>query len=188
MPQIRATTAPAPTGEPAFLMSDNEALSDTRPASGYDAIVSERDTLKGQIEARTKRDARTTLFTEAKVDPALLESFEQVYGWSQNGVPEAEKQTFEQWFADAENGARKHVLLADKFDAAPAPPPNPEAGSGNNNLPDPGAGNSNTPPPPKNGKMTNVDLQAVFSSPAYQAMTPTEKRAKIAQLKGGNFG
>lgn len=161
-----------------------ELASARTKAQGYDAIVVERDGFRNQIEARTKKDARTSLLTELGVDPALLESFEQVHAWSQNGVAEDQKQSFEDWSA---NDASKHILLSDKFNgAAPPPsPPNPNAGSGINTLPDAGSGNAQPPPPPHNGRMTNEDLAAILQSPAYQALGVKEKQAKIAQLKQG---
>ena len=154
-------------------------------ASGYDAVVNERNALMAKDEARVKKDARTGLFTEAKVDPALLESFEQAYGWSQNGVADDAKKNFETWFAE---DAANHVLLKPHFNgAAPPPPaPNPEVGSGNNTIPPVPPAHA-PPPPPHNGKFTNVDIQAVFQSSAFQALSLKDKQAKLARMEAGDM-
>ena len=174
-------------GKDAEILELSSQLSTARSkASGFDAIVLERDGFKQQIEARTKKDVRTTLFTERKVDPALLESFEQVYGWSQNGLPDEEKKPFEDWFA---TDAEKHVLLSDKFNgtAPPPKPPNPEGGDGINKLPASGAGHAAPPPPPSDGKFTNVDIASVFASPAYQALSVKDQQAKIKRMEAGDM-
>lgn len=150
-------------------------------ASGYDAVVAERDSLKQANEARGLRDERTTLLAAASVDPALLSEIEQVYSWSQNGVADDAKKPFEQWFGD---DAASHVLLSPHFNAAPvgnaAPPPSaPPVGDGVNRVP-PSRGAP--PPPPSGGKITEQDLANYMASPAYQNLpTSTEKRAKMTE-------
>lgn len=150
-------------------------------ASGYDAVVAERDSLKQANEARGLRDERTTLLAAASVDPALLSEIEQVYSWSQNGVADDAKKPFEQWFGD---DAASHVLLSPHFSAAPPagtpPPPGaPPAGDGINRVPPSGGA---PPPPPSSGKITEQDLANYMASPAYQNLsTSTEKRAKMTE-------
>ncbi len=127
-------------------------------------------------------------FGEAKVDAALLENFEQVYSWSQNGVAEDAKKSFEDWFG---SDAKTHVLLAPHFNGVQTPPPasigaNGTEGSGINTLPPP-ASNTQTPPPPHSGQVTNEDLNAIFTSKAFQDLNPKDKREKMAQMKQGNF-
>ena len=81
---------------------------------GHSAIVAQRDTLLAASTAREQKDARVGLLTAdgAKVDPALLDSFEMVYNASQAGKPEADQATFEAWFAA---DAKTHVLLSPHF-------------------------------------------------------------------------
>lgn len=157
-------------------------------ASGYDAVVAERDGLQGKIDSRTQKDARTSLFTDRKVDPGLIDSFETMYASSQVGATDEEKKPFEDWFATE---AEKHVLLAPHFNgAAPATttttPPDTTQGTGTNTLPATPPGTA-PPPPPHNGKFTNVDIQAVFNSPAYQALPLKEKQAKLRRMEAGDM-
>jgi len=172
------------------LKSEIKALTDEvvvlRPkASGYDAVVVERDGLQGKIDSRTQKDARTSLFTERQVDPTLIDSFETMYTSSQVGAADDAKKTFEDWFA---SDAANHVLLAPHFNGATPPPPapNPEQGSGQNNLPPVPPAHAPAPPP-HNGKFTNVDIQAVFASPAYQALSLKDKQAKLARMEAGDM-
>ena len=174
-------------GKDAEILELSTQLSSARTkASGFDAVVLERDGLKRDAESRTLRDARTTLLTGARVDVALLPNIEQVYDWSQNGASDDDKKSFEDWFAA---DAAKHVLLAPHFngDVAPPPPPNPEDGDGINKLPAPGGGNHQPPPPPSNGKFTNADIASVFASPAYQALSVKDQQAKIKRMEAGDM-
>ncbi len=153
-------------------------------ASSYDAVVLERNGLQGQIDSRTQKDARTTLFVEHKVDPGLIGDFETMHASSQVGVADDAKKTFEDWVA---TDAKSHVLLSPHYGAdTPPPPPDPNAGSGQNGLPPTPPGHA-PPPPPHSGKYTNVDIQAIFASPAYQALDSAGKRAKMAEMKQGKM-
>lgn len=152
-------------------------------ASGYDAVVAERDSLKQANEARGLRDERTTQLREAGVDVALLEQVEQVYGWSQSGLTEADQKPYSQWVTE---DAAAHVLLSSHFSGTPPPvvdgappPPGPPAGDGVPRIP-PSTGSP--PPPPSSGKITEQDLANYMASPAYQNLpTSTEKRAKMTE-------
>lgn len=158
-------------------------------ANGYDAIVLERNELKGKLESQQRRETRTKLLTDAKVNLDLLPEIEKVYGWSQDGVAESDRKSFEDWFA---NDAAKSVLLAPHFGANPGgaggDPGNNGAGDHGNNgggpntLPLPNGGRGD-PPKPKAGKMTEADLAAIFDSPQFQALDSDGKRARIAELK-----
>lgn len=170
-------------GKDAEIKALTGELATTRTkAGGYDAVVKERDDYRQQVDARTKKDARTALFAESKVDPALLESFEQVYSWSQNGVVDDQKKTFEAWF---ETDAQLHILLSDKFSAAAAAPSDNGAAefAGVNRLPHTDAGAVLDAPPPKDGKITEQDLANIFESPEFQALDGEGKRKRIGELR-----
>ena len=154
-------------------------------AQSYDAVAAELIQLKDANTSRQLSDSRGTLLTEAKVDPSLLKEIEQVYSWSQNGVEDGAKKTFEDWFAA---DASTHVLLAPHFNGPPAaaPPAGPPApgdppNGGASLLPPP---SGQPPPPPSGGKITQQDLANWMASPAYQNLpTSAEKRAKMAEWK-----
>lgn len=158
----------------------SEALSTARvKASGYDAVVLELGELKSANESREKRTTRLDLLTEAKVDHALLDDIERIYGWSQDGIAEDERKDFGEWWSA---DAAKHVLLSPHIGAAPTPKPaaNDTTGTGVDRLPKP---NGSDVPPPSGAKMTQADLAAVFASPQFAALNPEGKRARIAELK-----
>lgn len=161
--------------------------------NGYAAMKTELDGLKAADVTRTQQTARVALFTAeaAKVDPALLPYFEQLYDISQMGAADADKATFEAWFAS--DAARKHVLLEDKFGkgaagvtdpvaaaAAAAAALVPGAGSGINHLPTVTA--AVQAPGPAKG-LTPADVRKYFQTTEFQQMTPEAKRAKAAELE-----
>ena len=174
---------------------------------GHDAIVAERDTLKSAATAREQKDARVGLLTAdgAKVDPALLDSFEMVYNASQAGKAEADQATFEAWFA-AE--AAEHVLLSPHFGkgtaAAAAGNNGADAGATNlaaglaavgssGNAENPAAGSGVTTlaanvgatatPGGPGGKITPQDAAAHFNSPAFLKLDRPAQRAEIARVQ-----
>lgn len=169
------------------LMAD--ALKEAKvKASGYDAIVTERDTLKGEITKRDEHTTRTTAMTEARLDPSLLASVETLYTSAIAG--QDEPQSLADWLS---GDAREHPLLADRFGkatgeqpqanpldptkpnlnvipTAPAPNLNPQAPTGQD-------------PPPPGGKISSGDIQRYFASAEYTALSSEDRRAKMSEVQ-----
>lgn len=148
-------------------------------AQGYDAIVAERDTLKGEITKRDERSARSDAMKEAGLDPSLLSHVEILYNSATAGQ-DAPKSLAE-WLGEE---GKAHPLLSDKF-GTPGEPPPPKPGE----PPKPNLnGNPNTtvdtaPPGAPGQKLTPTDVQNYINSPEYKGLSSDDKRTKIIELK-----
>lgn len=157
-------------------------------ASGYDAIVMERDTLKGEITKRDEHSTRTTAMTEAGLDPSLLASVETLYASAIIG--QDEPQSLADWLS---GDAKEHPLLADRFGKPPGdqPPANPlDPTKPNLNVIPTAPGPNLNPqaptgqdPPPPGGKISGGDIQRYFASAEYNALPPAEKRVKMQEVQ-----
>ncbi len=105
-----------------------EALREAKAkADGFDSVVAERDTLRGQITNLTERSSRLGALAKIGVmDEQTIRGFESIYSAEIAGIAEGERPAFSAWL-EAEEGARTHPLLSKSFSGAP---PVPAAGSG----------------------------------------------------------
>lgn len=141
-------------------------------AVDYDAVASERDTLKVEMGTLRESTTRTGLLRTASIDEGLLPHFETMLA-SANASLET-PQDFEAWFAA---GAREHPILAHLFTATDTPPATPPTNGAPttppNNLP-------TTPPasdpPGPGGKILPADTAAFMGSAEYKGKTVEEKR------------
>lgn len=85
----------------------------TSKASNYDAVASERDTLKGEIVTIRDTHARQGALAQIGVtDPKVIQGFEAIHASITAGMPEADRPgfiEFDKW------GAKDHPLLAANF-------------------------------------------------------------------------
>ena len=150
-------------------------------ASGYDAVVAERDSLKTASTARDLRDDRVAILTSRGVDPAHLADLEQVYGWSQNGVAEDAQKDWPTWIAeDAAGNVLSQRIMEGSTGAPPVMHAAPAPVAPRPNLIPPV--NGTTPPPPSGAQITPQDVATWMASAAYQNLpSSAEKRAKMAE-------
>lgn len=151
-------------------------------ASGFDAIVQERDTLKGDIAKRDMQTERSAAMSKAGLDGALLESVELLHTSATAG--QDEPQSFADWL---EADGKTHPLLSSHFGKPGEPTttttttttPNLNGPNGNPDI------NGDTrPPAAPQGRITPDDVRTYLSSPEYNAMNAEDRRTKLAELKG----
>ena len=150
-------------------------------ASGFDAIVMERDQLQTEIVRRDEKATRTTAMSEHGLDPGLLDHVDLLYNSATAGLDE--KPTLAEWLA---GDGKAHPLLADKFgkgapDATVDPTKTGPNLNGPNGNPDTTTGA--TDPPPPGGKISPADLQSYFAGPEFAALSVDDRRAKIGEME-----
>jgi len=157
-------------------------------AGNYDAIIKERDQLKGQVSQMEQRVARDQAYGTAGVaaDPKVRQVFEMLYeSYKVDAGDEA--QPFEEWLT-ADEGAKAHPLLAGQFQAqgqgqGQAQGQGHGQGQGQekppNTLPRPNPGGD----PPGPSRMTPQQVQEYLRSPEYRAMSLEDQRKKMAELQ-----
>jgi hypothetical protein len=155
-------------------------------ASGFEAIVSERDALKAEIGKRDKRSTRLEAMSAAGLNADLLEHVELLHTSATAG--QDEPADFAAWL---DGDGKAHPLLAAHFGQSNAAPP----AATNNGRPDLNAPNANPPitnntadPAPPGGKMTPNDVRAYLSSAEYKSLSAADQRAKITELKTAVHG
>jgi len=146
-------------------------------ASGFDAIVSERDALQSEIGKRDKRSSRLEAMAAAGLAADLLEHVELLHTSATAG--EAEPADFGAWLDGA---GKAHPLLAPQFGQTATAPtvaaPNLNGPNGN-----PAMAAPTSEPAPPGGKMTPNDVRAYLSSAEYRGMSAEDQRAKLGELK-----
>ncbi len=147
-------------------------------ASGFDAVVSERDGLQAKLTGMEQTATRTTAMQTAGVDPAMREHVELIFNSANAGRDEPLE--WDAWMASTEEGgARTHPLLSSQFGTPGTPavvvPPK-------NNLPDPNAGKPGLVTPPGN-LMPLKDVMSFIRTDEYHALSSDEKNAKLNEME-----
>ena len=148
-------------------------------ASGYDAIVAERDRLKADLGARTQKDERLAAMDDAGLPRSLYDSVEVLFNSANAGEGDTP------WGDWLKGDAKEHPLLSDKFgkpgEQQPAPKPGEQQQPRPNlnpNLTD------DTQDPPKPGqKITPADVHNYIASPEYQGLSTEDQRKKLDELE-----
>jgi hypothetical protein len=91
-------------------------------AQGFDSVVAERDTLRGELAAERERGTRFSAMAELGItDQKAIKGFESIYASEVAGLADDARPSFGDWLA-ADDGARAHPLLSGKFTGAPSSP------------------------------------------------------------------
>ena len=152
----------------------------TEAATASAPLQEELATLRAQVQT----SARTEALRGAGLSVDLLGDIQTLYDSRQAGKEEADRVSFEA-FLGPDGEARSMVLLSHHFAAEP----NETLGAGPSVAPARQAGAL----PNANGGALNQSTRAArlspgqvreyFASPAFRALTTTEQRAKVAEVK-----